>query len=140
MEKVEILLEEKSVRVTAMRQLILEYFLKEQKTASLRDLEAIFNRADRITIYRTLKTFEEKGILHSIENGTNEVRYALCKEHCTKDYHIDEHPHFHCEKCKNITCLEKVKWPSLGISRDYEVKEIKVMIKGICPDCQVKKS
>jgi Fur family ferric uptake transcriptional regulator len=136
MEKVEILLEQKSVRVTAMRQLILEYFLKEQKTASLRDLEAIFNRADRITIYRTLKTFEEKGILHSIENGANEVRYALCNEHCTKDYHIDTHPHFHCEKCKNITCLEAVELPQVALPMDYQAKEITVMIKGICPGCK----
>ena len=43
-------------------------------------LEKAFPRADRITIYRTLKTFEEKGIVHGIEEGTTEVKYALCQE------------------------------------------------------------
>ena len=135
MEKVEILLEQKSVRVTAMRQLILEYFLKEQKTASLRDLEAIFNRADRITIYRTLKTFEEKGILHSIANGTSEVKYALCKTDCGPDNHTDQHPHFQCIKCNQLTCLEDIFIPKMELPKGYISIETQMTIKGICVIC-----
>jgi Fe2+ or Zn2+ uptake regulation protein len=41
---------------------------------SLSEIENQFENADRITIYRTLKTFEEKGIVHSIqENNTTKI-------------------------------------------------------------------
>lgn len=77
MPKAETLLDQKSIRITPMRQLVLEYFLAENQIVGLTELEEIFPRADRITLYRTLKTFEEKGILHRIDNGVSEVKYAL---------------------------------------------------------------
>ena len=135
MPDAETLLKEKSIRITPMRQLVLEYFLAENKTSGLAELEGIFPRADRITLYRTLKTFEEKGILHRIDNGVSEVKYALCKEHCTEAQHIDRHPHFHCRVCGQVVCLEEVFIPQLPLPAGYQSEETEMTIRGVCPDC-----
>ncbi len=136
MEKAHKILEQKAVRITPMRQIILEYFLQNNGTFGLIELENTFPKSDRITIYRTLKTFEEKSILHGIKNGTGEVKYALCDEHCTPIHHIDKHPHFQCEQCKKITCINSLVIPEMELPKGYIQKEMTILIKGICPDCQ----
>ena len=142
MEPVEKILQQKSVRITPMRQLLLEYFLNENNIVGLTELEKAFPRADRITIYRTLKTFAEKGIVHEVGNGTSEMKYALCKprlpggrEHCTELKHIDRHPHFHCSKCREMNCLESVFIPAVDLPEGYFAEEINMVIKGICKKC-----
>ena len=136
MEQVNKILEQKAVRITPMRQLLLEYFLEHAGTFGLIELENAFPRADRVTMYRTLKTFEEKGILHSIQNGVGEVKYALCDEHCTSIHHVDQHPHFQCERCEQITCLDSLTIPKMELPKGYFQKEMNMMIKGICRDCR----
>ena len=136
MEKVNKILEQKAVRITAMRQLLLEYFLLNSGTFGLIELDNAFPKSDRITIYRTLKTFEEKGIIHGITNGEGEVKYALCDEHCTPIHHIDQHPHFQCEQCKQIVCIDSQVIPKMELPQGYIQKEMTMMIKGICPECQ----
>ena len=130
------ILRKKAVRITPMRQLLLEYFLENNGAFGLIELENSFPKSDRITMYRTLKTFEEKGIIHGINNGTGEVKYALCDEHCTPTHHIDQHPHFQCEQCKQITCIDSLVIPKMELPKGYISKEITMMIKGVCPDCQ----
>ena len=134
-QSVEQLLDQKKVRITAMRQMVLEYFIENDKSVSLSDLESVFPRADRITLYRTLKTFEEKGIVHKIENATSEVKFALCKLDCSPAQHIDLHPHFHCLKCDETTCLESISIPSLSLPEGYQARDFNMMIKGFCRVC-----
>jgi Fur family ferric uptake transcriptional regulator len=118
-----------------MRQLLLSYFLENRKPLGLAELERAFPKADRITIYRTLKTFEEKGIVHSIENGKHEMKFALCSEHCSPSHHQDDHPHFHCEKCGAITCLESVYVPKMELPKGYILKGVKMNLFGVCEWC-----
>lgn len=136
MNKVNEILEQKAVRITPMRQLLLEHFLKTNKTFGLAELEKAFPKSDRITIYRTLKTFEEKGITHSIDIGTNEVKYGLCKEHCTPREHLDQHPHFYCLTCNQIICLERVFIPFVKLPEGFSTNEVDMTIKGTCKNCQ----
>ena len=135
MNNIEGILQEKAVRITPMRQLLLEYFIQEDKVVGLGELEKAFPRADRITLYRTLKTFAEKGIVHSIESGTSEVKYALCKAHCTEARHIDRHPHFLCLKCHQISCLDTVFIPQMELPEGYQFQQASMIIKGVCKEC-----
>ena len=136
MEKADKILEQKAVRITPMRQLVLNHFLDKNTVLGLSELEKIFSKSDRITIYRTLKTFEENGILHSIKGETEEIKYALCDEHCSPVHHIDQHPHFQCQECKRVTCIDSQAIPKMELPKGYISKEMTMMIKGICPDCQ----
>ena len=135
MEKVNKILEQKAVRITPMRQLILKHFVEENAVLGLSELEEIFPKSDRITMYRTLKTFEDKGILHSIKSEDEEAKYALCHEHCTPVRHLDQHPHFQCQKCKQITCIDSQLIPSMELPIGYIQKKVRMMINGLCPDC-----
>ena len=129
MEKVNSILEQKAVRITPMRQLLLEYFVAENTVLGLSELERVFPKSDRITMYRTLKTFEENGILHSIKGEGEEAKYALCNEHCTPVHHIDQHAHFQSQKCKQVTCIDSYLIPSMKLPDGYIQKEITMMIK-----------
>lgn len=135
MSEVESIFQAKEVRSTPMRQLLLEYLLIENKTVGLSALENVFPKADRTTLYRTLKTFEEKGIIHAIENGTAEIKYALCSMSCSQNNHLEKHPHFHCLQCNEITCLEAVYIPQITLPAGYHTQEMSMMIKGICKLC-----
>ncbi len=134
-EQTEALLLAKNISPTAMRILVLEYLQKQTASISLQDLENGFKHADRITLYRTLKTFEEKGLVHSIEDGSGSNKYSLCAEACRAGNHFDLHLHFYCYSCKQTFCLPKHKIPEVEVPAGYELKELNLVAKGICPGC-----
>lgn len=136
MQEADKILVEKGVRITAMRLLVLEALLKQEGAVGLNELEQLLPRSDRITIYRTLRTFSQSGIIHPIENGSAEVKYALCKTFCTAYEHLDRHPHFHCRECNRIFCLESIQIPMLQFPVGYQAEEITMTVKGICLNCQ----
>ena len=117
-----------------MRLLVLEILTARKTAISLNELEAAFEKADRITLYRTLKTFQEKGVVHSIEDGTGSTKYALCEEGCEcapEDLHV----HFHCSSCQKTFCLPKVGIPAFQLPARFELEEVNLVAKGICADC-----
>jgi Fur family ferric uptake transcriptional regulator len=125
----------KGIRPTAMRLLVLEYLLKQTAAVRINDLETYFLKADRITLYRTLKTFEEKGLVHKIEDGTASVKYALCPDSCSGQAHHDLHLHFYCIKCAATFCLPKTRIPELQLPENYQAEEINLTVKGKCSSC-----
>lgn len=135
LENIDSLLQEKEIKPTAMRLLVLDFLLKQQTAISLNELEATFLRADRITLYRTLKTFEEKGLVHSIEDGTGSVKYALCDEACRPQEHYDLHVHFHCRQCVETYCLPKSRVPEVPLPENFLSEEVNLVVKGICGSC-----
>lgn len=101
------------------------------------DIEtALSQNADRVTIYRTLHQFEQKGIVHKVMGDDGVARYALCQENCNERHHHDNHIHFHCTQCNNIYCLDEFAKSSLDVPEHYVVHDIEVTVKGICPDCK----
>ena len=99
METIEQVLESKNIRVTAMRMLIYKFLAEKEIAVTLSDIENAFEKADRTTLYRTIKTFEEKDIVHQIDDGTGITKYALCEKGCNCDIKTDLHLHFHCNNC-----------------------------------------
>ncbi|TWP29868.1 transcriptional regulator [Apibacter muscae] len=131
--KIEDKLNYKNVKPTNMRILVYN-FLKNKKVAlSLTEIENYFEYADRITIYRTLKTFEEKGLVHSIQEN-NTSKYILCKEDCDEQLHNDWHLHLSCKICGETTCREEVVIPEI-LNVKFRIEEIHFSAKGICERC-----
>lgn len=129
------ILDNKKVRVTAVRILVLEVFLQKQEALSLQDIEDELPLTDRISIYRSLKTFEKNGIIHEVNDQSKSVRYALCSQKCDK-YHHDVHPHFKCDKCDKTICLENQPIVLNHIPKGFEVKTYSLVVTGICADCK----
>lgn len=124
---------DKNTRPTSMRILVYD-FLNTQPTAlSLSEIEHHFDHADRITLYRTLKTFEEKGIVHSIQESST-TKYRLCHDDCDEKTHKDRHLHFYCKICKQTTCKEDIVFPA-DLGNQFRIDEIRFFAKGICENC-----
>lgn len=124
---------EKNTNPTSMRILVYDFLEQQQVAMSLSEIENHFYKADRVTIYRTLKTFEEKGIVHSIQESTT-TKYILCYDDCDEKTHKDWHLHFYCKICKQTTCKEDFIIPQ-NENQEYRIDEIKVYGRGICENC-----
>jgi len=108
---------------------------KNTKPTSMRILVYEMLSSQRTTIYRTLKTFEENGIVHSIQEN-NTTKYMLCHDACDGDHHHDLHLHFYCTECGKTTCLESVSFEKIHLPENYDFKEFKFLASGICKDCR----
>lgn len=135
MNEIEKLLEEKKVRPTAMRILIYKFMAQKDVAVTLTDIESVFAKADRTTLYRTLKTFEENSIVHQIEDGTGVSKYALCESGCNCDIERDLHLHFHCSNCNTTVCLTEHKIPHINLPEGYVADDANLVLKGICDKC-----
>jgi Fur family ferric uptake transcriptional regulator len=124
----------KNVKPTAMREMVLKILSEQTNEVSLTDIENIFDKADKTTLYRTLKTFEENKLIHSIDDGIGSVKYALCKETCQckpEDLHV----HFLCTKCQHTFCLNDISIPEIILPTNFKLETINMVVKGICVNC-----
>lgn len=136
-EALESILTGKGINPTTMRLLVLDYLLQQSSAVGLQHLEAHFHHADRITLYRTLKTFEEKGLLHLIHDGTGAAKYALCIDACSSDQHRDLHLHFYCTRCGETYCLPTTRIPEVLLPNRFVAEELSLTAKGVCDRCSV---
>mgnify|MGYP003132231880 FL=1 len=128
-------LKTKGIRPTAMRSLVYQELAKQNTAVALTDIELAFTKADRTTLYRTVKTFEEKGIVHQIDDGTGISKYALCEPGCNCEIENDLHLHFHCSNCDKTVCLTEHKIPQISLPEGYVAEDVNLVVKGICSDC-----
>jgi Fur family ferric uptake transcriptional regulator len=129
-------LENRHIKPTAMRELVLKVLSEQSAAISLADLEQKFEKVDKVTLYRTLKTFEENKLIHSIDDGTGSVKYALCKETC-QCHPEDLHVHFLCTKCQQTYCLNDISIPSIALPLNFKLETINMVMKGVCSNCDI---
>ncbi|MDX1783256.1 Fur family transcriptional regulator [Arenibacter troitsensis] len=135
MTEIEKTLENNGIRPTAMRILIYKFMAKKEVAIALTDIENAFVKAERTTLYRTLKTFEDKGIVHHIDDGTGISKYALCEQGCNCELDQDLHLHFHCSNCDKTVCLTDHKIPHINLPSGYIAEDANLVITGICEKC-----
>jgi Fur family ferric uptake transcriptional regulator len=129
------ILRRKHLSVTDSRKKILSLFLSSSDALAHGDIEKkAGEKFDRVTVYRTLQTFVEKGIIHTIPTSDNSIRYALCKD-CAEGHHHDDHVHFVCSNCGKTICLDDVVSPKIDLPDGYLAETTQVVINGICKDC-----
>lgn len=129
------LLEEHSLRKTPVRAKVLEIFLNREEALSHSDVEDYFDQIDRITLYRTLKTFEDKGLIHKAIDGGDKIKYALCHHGCDEHEHHDAHAHFHCDDCGKTFCLDEVEAPAVQAPGKFKVATTHLVMTGKCETC-----
>jgi len=131
------ILKDFQLRTTSSRTDILRLFLRQGYALSYTDIEReVAAEYDRVTVYRTLKTFLDKGLVHKVLDNEGGLKYALCKEHCSSAAHHHEHVHFKCTRCGHTECLEDMQIPGVQLPGGYQVSELNLLIQGICPKCQ----
>jgi Fur family ferric uptake transcriptional regulator len=135
-EAIKNILKRNNLSVTGSREKILSLFLSQQGALAHGDIEKkAGEKFDRVTVYRTLQTFVEKGIIHTIPTADNSIRYALCKDDCSEGHHHDHHIHFFCTNCQNTYCLDDVVTPDIKLPRGYVYSHMEVVVQGVCKTC-----
>ena len=130
------LLKDHKLRKTPTRVEILALYMQHEHALSHKDIEETLNEAyDRVTIYRTLHSFEEKGIIHRVYDNSNSIKYALCGEHCHDHKHQDNHIHFNCTACHKTFCIEEIKIPNIQLPKKYRTESVHLFAKGLCDEC-----
>ncbi len=131
------ILKNNSLSITGSREKILSLFLEQPGALAHGDIEKrAGEKFDRVTVYRTLQTFVEKGIIHTIPTADNSIRYALCKDDCKEGHHHDHHVHFVCTQCNTTYCLDDVVTPELKLPKGYTSTHIEVVAEGVCKNCK----
>lgn len=137
MENFKEILRTKKMKATPIRVELLRVFHDHNYALSHTELENLMEEeGDRVTIYRSINAFEEKGIIHKavIEDGA--AKYALCESSCTEEHHHDDHVHFTCKACLKTFCWYQSSLPKINIPTGYQMDSVKVLLSGICKDCK----
>jgi len=129
-------LKDHNLRSTSSRSEILRLFEKSSHALSYSDIEReVSSSFDRVTVYRTLRTFLDRGMIHKVLDDGGSLKYALCSEHCRVADHHHDHVHFKCSVCGDTQCLDEVEIPSVKLPKGYKAKEVNLLIQGTCVKC-----
>lgn len=132
-------LKKHQLSITDSRKAILSLFMESDGALAHMDIESnTGDEFDRVTIYRTLQTFVDKGIIHTIPSADNAIRYALCKEACREGHHHDNHIHFMCDDCGTTYCLDHVQIPAMQLPGGFFVSRTDMVVSGSCNKCNRK--
>ncbi|RUM29460.1 MAG: transcriptional repressor [Aquifex sp.] len=125
---------ETGLKITPQRMAVYEVLLKSDNHPTVEEIyeevKKLYPYVSLATVYRTLETLENIGLVKKVCFWGNSARY---------DANLEEHHHLICEKCGKI---EDIKLDQkLNIPREfhgYTTKSYSVNVYGVCPDCKAK--
>lgn len=128
---------ENGLKITPQRTLIFEEMAKAKDHPTA---EAIYSRVRKTltnisfdTVYRTLLSFTEIGIVNLVE-GTGQKKRFEPNSH--------QHHHFRCIKCQTIYDFENEAYDSISVPEAIQQQGVviskRVVLEGICSKCKDK--
>lgn len=125
------------IRATHQR---MEVFRDVAATEEHPDVESIYSRVRRRvpeisldTVYRTLRLFEDKGLVSRVSYPGDRARF---------DGNTDHHHHFICTRCGKVRDFYSKKLdgfrPPAPVSALGKVDTVHVELRGLCKECQRK--
>jgi len=136
LEKYVKLLKENSIKITPQRLEILRYLDENRTHPTVDEIYSALKEKNpslsKTTVYNSVETLKEHGIIQSLMISGSESRY---------DFRNDMHCHFLCKKCSNIIDIN-VECPNIGkmLESGHKVEEVHGYFKGICKDCMKKET
>ena len=137
MSSEEHILIESGIRPTSIRLMVLKEIIEYDHTFTLADMEQRMATLDRSTLFRTLMLFVDHKLLHESDNGSGSKLFCRCE--CSHEHHHTPHIHFTCTACRDTFCIKDVNIANIPYPEGYEVEEINLTMKGLCPKCKQKK-
>lgn len=132
------MLDRHRLKKTAARLRVLSMMYSKNTATSQPDLENVMQDIDRVTLYRILNAFEEKGIIHKVFDLNGTANYAVCHSDCKENHHHDDHLHFNCTVCKNVYCLNEFTLPNLALPAGFKPEGFTIYASGLCPKCSTR--
>lgn len=128
------------IDATPVRLAVVRVLAREGRALPAGDILALVlaeHSANKVTVYRTLDLFVEKGLARRHSSGDRALRYCL-----EPGYAGRPHGHAHCLRCGRMECLPPaeglVDVSALGPALAMEVVAVEVRIDGVCAACRRK--
>lgn len=88
-------------------------------------------QVSRTTVYRTLETLHQMGLITKVCHPGGAIRY---------DLRTDQHHHLLCLRCEQILDFSDARLNALRVSppaeADFEVTDFHVTLRGVCRRCR----
>lgn len=131
MDDLQKLLTEKGISPSLHRLKILEFVSQVNVHPSAEEIyQSLIGQIptlSRTTIYNTLKTLLENGIVSAFSVNEKEVRY---------EFNLKPHAHFKCYKCNRLFDLEvEFKCYQNQMIEGHRIEKQQISFYGICRDC-----
>ncbi|HVT88268.1 MAG TPA: Fur family transcriptional regulator [Tepidisphaeraceae bacterium] len=136
----ESVLQQSGLRRTPVRLGVIDLLMRSGRPMSVPHILAkMKGTVDTVTVYRTLHAFVRKKLVHRVRGSDRSWLYAISVSD-ERPQHL--HPHFVCDDCGKVECLEHVQIPhtllsSLGVNGKYKVRWPEVVLHGLCPKCHL---
>jgi len=121
------------LKVTEVRKLVLSYLTHSHGPFTIEEIHAgiRIKNCDLVTVYRTLDTLEEVGLVRKYEIGDRIARF---------EFHCAEHPHHHliCKKCKKVEVVEADilhDLKKIALKKGFASLSTSVDLFGTCNKC-----
>ena len=130
--KIEEAIRTAGLRCTPQRIAVLDYLMRHPDHATVEELWPALNRrhaqASRATVYNTLHTLVEAGLVREFKLDGNAARYDAC---------LDPHHHFVCDRCGGVEDLEWFEVPALDRKRVgvRSIRSYEIVVRGVCSKC-----
>ena len=128
---------ENKLKVTPQRAMIFRELMKSKNHPNAEVMyEKVRRRYPRIsfdTVYRTLLTFAEIGLVRLVEGYGEPKRF---------DPDLSNHHHLRCLKCNSITDFQEKSFDNLKIpsklKKNFVILNQRIVLEGVCEKCQKK--
>lgn len=134
LEELKTELSQHNIKLSYQRLKILEYLMENRTHPSVdtiyNDLKDTITTLSRTTIYNTVNSLVDAGLLRAVVSSANEVHY---------DIYTANHAHFECQKCHKLIDLEYDfdALPKPAGLDGCTVTETSLLFLGVCPDCRL---
>jgi len=124
-------LKSKEIRPSYQRIKVLEYLYQKEGHPTVegifRSLMVEIPSLSKVTIYNTLHTLVEAGLVRVVDIDETEKHY---------DITLTNHGHFQCDACGTIynfsVNIDLIPFDGLD---EFQIREKNVYFRGLCPDC-----
>jgi len=132
-----LILSKNGISKTKFRINLINLFYSSNKSFSVDEiLDYYSNSINKVTIYRALKDFETKDLIHRVPDKNFIKKYAISKNKtCHSNY--SNHSHFVCYSCNETFCLDYLKNPNFSSLKGFKVKKLNITLEGYCAKCTV---
>ncbi|MFT4522986.1 MAG: Fur family ferric uptake transcriptional regulator [Bacteroidia bacterium] len=128
------LLRERKLKATSTRLEVLSLIFDYNKAIPFSEIQNTLHNFDRVTLYRTLLTLIENGIIHKALQDEKETFFAVCSNSCSANCHNHKHIHFKCSSCHTVTCVQARSLISFSIP-GHSIENFKIEATGVCESC-----
>lgn len=119
MENLDLLIQNRNLKLTKARRDILNALFNASKPLSYEELKEEL-KMDKATFYRNISIFETSNLINKFESKDKKWYFELI---------TTEHSHFICNNCHKIECIKNIRVEL----KNYLIES--VILRGVCVEC-----